>query len=286
MYQLKTLYSSRWTQHLFAILSCTFTTIVTQPLRELVDLANIVMLFLLTVVIVAVWLGRKPAITASLFSIALFDFFFVPPLFSFSVNDAQYLITFAVMLMVALIIGHLTTGLRQNAIEASQREQQTRALYLLAQRLAGAVTVEQAILEVQKFVSIHQQLGLRVLIPAPNEVLVTPAGIQAALSATEMLVACSVFSSNQAIELADESPATLVLPLSGVMRPRGVMLVNAELDMLHQQRALMEAVASLLATALDRLHFVDVASKTGCRFRPSGCAVRFWRRCRTMCAHR
>lgn len=261
MHELKTLYSSRWSQHLLAILSCTFTTIVTQPLRELVDLANIVMLFLLTVVIIAVWLGRKPAITASLLSIALFDFFFVPPIFSFSVNDAQYLITFAVMLMTALIIGHLTTGLRQSAIEASQREQRTRALYLLAKRLAGAVTVEQTILEVQKFVSIHQQLGMRVLIPTPDEELVVPADIQITLSATEMLVAQSVFSSNQAIELANESPATLVLPLSGVTRPRGVMLVNAELDTLRQQRALMEAVASLLATALDRLHFVDVAEK-------------------------
>ena len=98
--------SSRWIRHLLAILSCAFTAMITQPLRELVDQANIVMLFLLTVALVAVWLGRKPAITASLVSIALFDFFFVSPRFSFAVNDAQYLITFAVMLMVALIIGH------------------------------------------------------------------------------------------------------------------------------------------------------------------------------------
>ena len=252
---------SPWVQHFLAIVSCVFTTVVTLPLRELIDLANIVMLFLLTVAITAVWLGRKPAITASLFSIALFDYFFVPPRFSFSVNDAQYLITFSVMLVVALIIGHLTADLRQNAIEAKQREQQARALYSLAQRLAGAVTVEQALLEVQKFVSTHQQLGLRVLIPASDEQLIVPKDMQASLSTTERIVARSVYSSNQAIELANESPATLVLPISGVTRPRGVMLVNAELRTLHRQRELMEAVASLLATALDRLHFVDVAEQ-------------------------
>lgn len=252
---------SRWSQHLQATVCCIFTAIVTQPLRELVDLANIVMLFLLTVVIVAVWLGRKPAITASLVSIALFDFFFVPPRFSFSVNDAQYLITFVVMLAVALIIGHLTNGLRQSAIDASQREQQTRALYALAQRLAGAVTTEQSILDVQHFVRGHQQLGLRVLLPTPDEQLALPADSQSSLSTTEAMVAKSVFSSGAAIELDNESPATLVLPLSGVMCPRGVMLVNGESVALQAQRALIEAVASLLATALDRLHFVEVAQQ-------------------------
>ncbi len=250
---------SRWSQHLLAIVCCIVTTVVTMPLRQLVDLANIVMLFLLTVVIVAVWLGRKPAVTASLVSIALFDFFFVPPRFSFTVNDAQYLITFGVMLSVALIIGHLTNGLRQSAIDASLREQQTRALYVLAKRLAGAVTAEQSILDVQQFVRGHQQLGLRVLLPASDEQLIIPAGSQNTLSTTEMMVARSVFSSGGAIEMDDESPATLVLPLSGATHPRGVMLLNGKPDALRNQRALMEAVASLLATALDRLHFVEIA---------------------------
>lgn len=250
---------SRWFQHLLAIVSCVITTIIAQPLRELVDHANIVMLFLLTVALVAVWLGRKPAITASLFSIALFDFFFVSPRFSFAVNDAQYLITFAVMLMVALIIGHLTAGLRQSAIDAGDREQQTRALYVLAQRLAGAVTAEQSITHVQQFVTSHQQLGFRVLMPNPDEQLV--GDNRHTISVTEMMVAKTVFSSGQAIEISDESPATLVLPLSGATRSRGVMLVNGEVTTLRGQRALMETVASLLATALDRLHFVEVAQQ-------------------------
>lgn len=261
MQQTHTRIRSHGLQQLMAVLACIFTTVVTQPLRERVDLANIVMLFLLTVVLIAVWLGRKPAFTASLFSIALFDFFFVPPLFSFSVNDAQYLITFAVMLMVALIIGHLTTGLRQNAIEAGQREQQTRALYALAHRLAGAVTAEQSIFEVKEFAGNQQQLGLRVLTPSAGEQLSAPAGSQAVISTTEMLVARSVFASGQAIELSDESPATLVLPLPGVTRPRGVMLISGAADTLREQRALMEALASLLATALDRLHFVEAAAQ-------------------------
>ena len=251
--------TSRPLQHLQAMVFCLVTALVTQPLVDRVDLANIVMLFLLTVVIVAVWLGQKPAVTASLASIALFDYLFVPPRFSFSVNNAQYLITFAVMLAVALIIGHLTNGLRQSAIDARQREQQTRALYALAQRLAGAVTVEQSILNVQDFVLTHQKLRMRVLLPTTHEALVPSADHP--LSPTEVMVAKSVFSTGDAIELDDESPATLVLSLAGVTRSRGVMLINGEPAALREQRALMDALASLLATALDRLHFVEVAEQ-------------------------
>ncbi|BBE51657.1 Sensor protein KdpD [Ferriphaselus amnicola] len=245
---------------LWAIVACVLMTLVTQPLRDLVDLANIVMLFLLTVAIIAVWLGRKPAITASLVSIGLFDFFYVPPRFSFSVNDAQYLITFTVMLMVALIISHLTAGLRQNAIEAQRREQQIRALYALAQQLAGALTVEQASLDAQRFIR-HLGMELHVLVPTLNEVLLTVGGEPVALDVAEMMVAKSVFSNNEAMELRSESPTKLVLPLSGVTRPRGVILVSAEREVLALQRPLLEAVASLMATALDRLHFVEVAQQ-------------------------
>ena len=77
-------------------MSCALTALVAWPLAKRLDLANIVMLFLLTVVVVAVQFGRRPAIVAAFLSVALFDFLFVPPQFSFAVNDVQYLVTFAV----------------------------------------------------------------------------------------------------------------------------------------------------------------------------------------------
>ena len=73
------------------------------------------MLFLLGVVLVAVRFGRGPAALAAFLNVAAFDFFFVPPRFSFAVSDVQYLVTFAVMLGVGLLIGQLTAGLRFQA---------------------------------------------------------------------------------------------------------------------------------------------------------------------------
>ncbi len=119
------------------------TTAVATPLREHFDLANIVMVFLLTVVLVGVRLGRGPAVMASFFSVASFDFFFVPPRFSFTVDDPQYLLTFAVMLVVALIIGQLTADLKRQATDARLKEQRSHALYEMARELTGALTMAQ-----------------------------------------------------------------------------------------------------------------------------------------------
>ena len=81
--------ASSFRTYFLALVACVLTTAIAVPLSEYFDLANIVMLLLLTVLLVAVRLGRGPAVMASFLSVALFDFFFVPPQFSFTVNDPQ-----------------------------------------------------------------------------------------------------------------------------------------------------------------------------------------------------
>ena len=99
-------------RYAWSIAACLLTTALTAPLQKFLDLANIVMLFLLCVVLVAVRLGRGPAMLAAVVSVAAFDFFYVQPHLSFAVSDVQYLVTFAVMLAVGLIIGQLTARLQ------------------------------------------------------------------------------------------------------------------------------------------------------------------------------
>jgi two-component system sensor histidine kinase KdpD len=91
-----------WPRYAWAVGACVATTLLTLPMLKLFDLANIVMLFLLCVVLIAVKFGRGPSVLAAFVSVASFDFFFVPPRFSFAVSDVQYVVTFAVMLGVGL----------------------------------------------------------------------------------------------------------------------------------------------------------------------------------------
>ena len=91
------------------------------PLLGHLDLANIAMLFPLAVLFAALWLGRGPAVLAAVLSVALLDFFFVKPHFTFVIEDLQYLLTFAVLLSVALIAAELVARLQRERDTAEAR---------------------------------------------------------------------------------------------------------------------------------------------------------------------
>ena len=108
---------------------------------------NLVMVYLLAVVFVATRYGRGPSIFAAIASVAVFDFFFVPPHLTFAVSDTQYVVTFAVMLVVGVLVSTLAARVRDSAELAIQRERRTQALYALSRELSalrGAADVARA----------------------------------------------------------------------------------------------------------------------------------------------
>jgi len=101
-------------------------------------LTNLIMVYLLAVTLTAVECGRGPAVLNSVLSVLAFDFFFVPPRFSFAVSDAQYIVTFVVMCLVALAISHLTALMRKQTETARLQERQAAAMHGLSSRLASS----------------------------------------------------------------------------------------------------------------------------------------------------
>ncbi len=124
--------------------------------------ANTVMLYLLAVVGVAMRYGRGPAVLASVLSVLAFDFLFIPPQWSFAVSDTQYILTFVVMLAVALVSSNLTVRFRQQAEAARQRERRTAALYAFSRELAGTRGLEQLLQATVRH--IHEVFDSQVLI--------------------------------------------------------------------------------------------------------------------------
>lgn len=98
--------------------------------------ANLIMMYLMAVIVIAIRWGRGPSVLASILSVGAFDFFFVPPYLTFVVSDAQYLLTFGVMLGVALVISNLAVRLHQQAELARYREKRTGVLYAMSRDLA------------------------------------------------------------------------------------------------------------------------------------------------------
>jgi two-component system sensor histidine kinase KdpD len=101
------------------------------------------MLFLLGVVVSATRYRRGPALLTSVLAIAAFDFVFVPPYYTLDVHDTAYVLTFAMMLLVAFVMSHLTARIREQAEESMARELRANALLDLDREVAGSRTREE-----------------------------------------------------------------------------------------------------------------------------------------------
>ncbi|HEX5574283.1 MAG TPA: DUF4118 domain-containing protein [Gemmatimonadales bacterium] len=132
---MRRVFDNQYVRSLGIIAVATAIGVLLQPYLQVTDLA---MLLLLAVVIAAYLLPRSAAVFACLASIAAFDFFFVPPYYTFGVHDAAYFLTFGVMLAVALAISQLTGRIRDQAEDAREREHRTAAHIALSQELATA----------------------------------------------------------------------------------------------------------------------------------------------------
>src|SRR6185312_2115198 len=102
-----------WEGYAWAAAAIAACTLAGTAMRPRFDLVNIAMLYVLAVVVVALRFTRGPAIATALLSVLVFDYAFVPPEGTFTVDDMQYLFTFAIMLAIALAISRLTEDLRR-----------------------------------------------------------------------------------------------------------------------------------------------------------------------------
>ena len=253
--------------YVWTLLACLGTGLVATALRLYFDLANIVMLFLLTVVLVAVKFGRGPAVAAALISVASFDFFFVPPRFSFAVTDVQYLLTFAVMLAVGLITGQMTAGLRYQARIASYREQRARALYEFARDMSSLLQTEQVVEAASKFIESTFRAKVAILIPDDQDRLQQAARATGPLDIDLQVAAQWAYDKSQPAGAGtDTLPSSefLYVPLRAPVRTRGVLAIkaaNRRLLMIPEQQRHLDTFAALVAIALERVHYVEIAQQ-------------------------
>lgn len=258
----------RWQPYAWSAAICAAATVLATPLYERLELTNIVMVFLLAVVFAAVKYGRGPAVLAAFLAVAAFDFFYVPPRFTFSVSDAQYLVTFAVMLVVALVIGQLTAVLRFQARVAALREERVRALYEMSRDLSGALMVEQVAEVAGRFMKTEFDANVALLVSDLNERLGVPMVGPSAPAGVDFAIAQWAFDHAEAAGHGTNTlPAAsiLYLPLKAPMRMRGVLAVEPKNPARlagPEQRRLLDTCASLLAISLERIHYVEVAQSS------------------------
>jgi two-component system sensor histidine kinase KdpD len=247
----------------WVVAACGLVTLLAWPLRNVLDPANIAMLYLLAVALVAMRAGKHAAIIAALLSTGLLDFYFIYPRFSLTVGDVQYVVTLAVMLAVALIIANLTIVLQRQTAAAIERERQSQALYQLASRLAGTTSLEQVAAATRDF--LHRSQGCRsILLIRRNDVLQPIEAEHCLDSELQSAAAFTAMQQAQTRHMQEADRHWLFLPLPGSTYVRGVLAIDfgeTAPAAINTQQALYEAIASLVAISVERLHFVDVAQR-------------------------
>ena len=258
---------SKRLRYLWAALACAAVTLVALPLANRFDRSNIVAIFILAVVLVAVRLGRGPSALAAILSVCAFDFFFVPPVFSFVVSDVQYILTFLVMLTVGLITGQLTAGLRFQARVAAHRAQRADSLYGLARDLSAAMEVREVErISVQSIERIFRASAAVLLPDVAGRLSVAQPRAGSALQAELGTAQWAFDKGHSAGFTTDSLPGSevLYLPLRAPHQARGVLAVkahNRRLLQIPEQRQLLDTCAALIAIALERVHYAGVAQE-------------------------
>lgn len=241
-----------------AVLLCAVITFIADQWLVAFDAANLVMLYLLGVVIIALFYGRWPSVLATVINVISFDLFFISPRGTLAVSDVQYVLTFAVMLTVGLVIGNLTAGVRYQARIARYREQRTRHLYEMSKALAAERTPQDIAATSELFINNSFHARSQLLLPDNNGVLqrINPQGEPA--NWDEAIARWSFDNGQPAGAGTDTLPGVpyQILPLRTPEKTLGLLVVepyNLRQLMIPEQQRLLDTFTLLAATALERL---------------------------------
>ncbi|GFO62319.1 DUF4118 domain-containing protein [Geomonas paludis] len=251
-----------------AIAMVAAATLICNQARPYLSPVNMVMGYLLVVVLAALFLGRRPAMLSALLGVLAFDFFFVPPRFSFSVEEKEYLMTFFALFTVGLVISSLVAKARERLDALRVSERQTTSLYHLSRDLAAAT--DNAALVKAAVDNIQQSLGgeVAVLLAREGELELAAGSDGFAPEPDRLKVARWALHSRRMAGAGTDAhagdPLTYV-PLKALLETHGVLVLRLdEDDILHPEELhrLLNAYAAQIAMALERLRLLQQAQET------------------------
>jgi len=218
------------------------------------------LILLFAIVLLALFVGRGPVIFFAAFSALLWDFFFIPPPFTFHIVEPQDLLMLGMYFVIASILGNLTSRIRVQQLALQHREEQAVALYTLAREVANATNIDEVLVTAVK------QLGCvfsaKISILLPDQVSTVPLKPHSAstlvLGEKDLSVATWVFNLRKpagrftdTLPMAEAYFVPLFTPTQ-VVGVIGVRTHRAE-PLTIEQKALLETFASQISSAIERM---------------------------------
>jgi two-component system sensor histidine kinase KdpD len=269
----KSIIPSDWQPHrpigryLLSVGLVALSTLLGITVRGNLEPANLVMLYLASVVISAIFLGRGPSLLAAITSVLAFDFFLVPPYLTFAVSDTQYIITFVVLFVISLVISSLTARVREQAEAAIRRESQTSALYNLGRELTSATDLKHITEIIIAHISQAFDRDVAIFLPENKRILTFASSPNYEPDENELAVAAWAFEHDEpAGRGTDTLPAVPLRcqPLktaNNIIGVLGIRPKDSRNYLTPEQRQTLAAFANQAALAIERARLAEQAQQ-------------------------
>ncbi len=260
--------SLRWRGYLLGVALVALATLLGLLMRDHVSPATTIMIYLLSVVVSAVYLGLGPSILVSILGVLAFDFFHIPPYLSFDVSDTQYFLVFVVLAATGIVVSYLTSRVRRQTELAHRRELETATLYALSRNLAATIGLEATIHAIVTSAKETFKRDAVIFLPDPQHKETLKSHSESPnLTIHENEVAAAIWSFQHQKTVGqgtDTLPSAQArfLPLKAGGGPVGVLaLLESEAmgQLTMEQTRLLEAFADLAAVAIERTKLAEEA---------------------------
>jgi two-component system sensor histidine kinase KdpD len=238
-------------------------------LQRYVGVSNISLVFLTAVLVSAVTYGLWPALFACLVSVLAFNFFFLPPLYTFTIADPENVVALFFFFFVAIIASNLAGRVREQALAASERAKMTEDLYLFSRKLAGVVSLDDLLWATSY--QIAQMLKVRVVILLPEaETIEVRAGYPPEDTLDDADIAAAKWTwqhGEPAGRGADTLPGAkrLFLPMKTARGTVGVIGLDRDAAgplLTPEQRRLLDALSDQASLAIERINLATDVDRT------------------------
>ncbi|MBZ0297738.1 MAG: sensor histidine kinase KdpD [Anaerolineae bacterium] len=226
--------------------------------------ANLVMFYLLAVVVVALRLGYGPSVMTAFASVIAFNFFFVPPQYTFRVADAQYLLTFLGLFSAGMAIASLASRARNQTEAARQREQETAQLYSLSRELSATVDREVIVRQIVRHTQQTFECEAALYLPVADGLRIVDRTDAFQPEKDDHHIAAWAYEHGQSAGKGTDTipgAAERYVPMGTAQRVIGVLVLSLKTDLSLEQQRLLDAFATQSALALEAVQLGEEAQQ-------------------------
>jgi two-component system, OmpR family, sensor histidine kinase KdpD len=233
-------------------------------IRPVFGIENVDLVFLTAVVSVAVRFGLWPSLFASVAASLCYNFFFLPPVYTFTITDPTNVAAFFFFMLIAILVSNVAARVRSQAMTAISRVRTTESLYAFSRKLAGTATLDDVLWATAYQIAL--MLRVRVVLLLPEDGVIT---VKAGYPPEDELDKADLAAANwawgndrSAGRGSDTLPGAkrLFLPMRTGRGPIGVIGIDDDKSgplLTPDQRRLLDALVDQGALAIERVQLVE-----------------------------